>query len=396
MRIATILLSALLLAPAAPAQSSKTVLIETPQFRATRDGKYVVVELLSPHRVLSTSPRTGGQSETVRYLVNHQSMEPAGDIERHDKLTSMTERQYHVMVATKLGVEPMEMALMGTAANMNYMAHKLAEFLDLRVDAFVTAGVESNATRSGDPARWYEADNGVEHAPVAPGTINTIVLVNKPLTPGAQAKAAVMISEAKAAALAELAVPSGVSSHLATGTGTDQFILAAPIDLSARPLQNAGSHMKLGELLGVAVRAATIEALRWQNGLEPSYTRSITRALGRFGLSERELLSRLKANLPSKTYDLLVQNQLTVTMEPKLSAATFAYAAILDRLQYGTIPPNLAGEVLRDQAANVAIALSATPGKWNEFWSEIPANSKDRLDPFVIALVLGWQSRWAE
>lgn len=230
MRIAITLLSTLLFVPTISAQSGKATLAETSTFRATRSGRYVIVELLSPHRVLSTSSRTGGQTETVRYLVNHQDMEPVGDMERHDKLTNMTEQQYHDQVAKELGFEPMEMALMGTAADMNYTAHKRVEFLDLRIDAFVTAGVEGNATRSGDPAGWYEGDKGVQRAPVIPATINTIVLINKPLTPGAQAKAIVMISEAKSAALAELAVPSGVSSHLATGTGTDQFILAAPID----------------------------------------------------------------------------------------------------------------------------------------------------------------------
>jgi adenosylcobinamide amidohydrolase len=157
-------------------------------------------------------------------------MEPAGDMERHDKITSMSEQEYHTLVAKELGLDPARMAMMGTAANMNYMAHKRVEFLDLRVDAFVTAGVEGNATRSGDPAMWYEGEIGVQRAPVIPGNINTIVIVNKPLTPGAQAKAVIMISEAKSAALAELAVPSGVSQHLATGTGTDQFILAAPLD----------------------------------------------------------------------------------------------------------------------------------------------------------------------
>jgi adenosylcobinamide amidohydrolase len=389
MRILSTFLTTLLIASSLEAQ-----LAETTCFRATRAGRYFVVELLKPHRVLSTSSRTGGQTETVRYLVNHQNMEPAGDMERHDRLTSMTEAQYHDEVAKELGFDPSQMAMMGTAANMNYLAHAHAEFLDLRVDAFVTAGVEGNATRSGDPAMWYEGEKGVQRAPVVPGTINTIVIVNKPLTPGAQAKAVVMIAEAKAAALAELAVPSGVSSNIATGTGTDQFILAVPVDVNARPLQNAGSHMKLGELLGSSVRSATIEALRWQNGLEMSYTRSITRALGRFGLTEKELLLRLKAALPAKSFDLLTLNQLGVTMEPRVSAAAFAYAAVLDRLQYGTIPADIAPEVLRDQAANVAVALSSKPQKWTEFWNELPSMPKDRLDPFVRALAVGWQARW--
>lgn len=44
--------------------------------------------------------------------------------------------------------------------------------------------------------------------------------------------------------------------------------------------------MKLGELIGLAVRDATIEALRWQNGLEASDTRGVFHALGRYGLKE--------------------------------------------------------------------------------------------------------------
>jgi adenosylcobinamide amidohydrolase len=278
----------LALSPLAHSQDNalKTALVESPNFIATRMGKYCVIELKTSHRVLSTSVWTGGQSDAIRYLVNHQSMEPAADMERHDKIVSMSDQDYHSEVAKELRLDPTKMAMMGTAANINYMAHKHLEFRDLKVDAFVTAGVEGNATRSGDPASWYEGDKGMERASTH-GTINTIVIVNMPLTPGAQARAVVTMTEGKSAALAELAVPSGVSSHLATGTGTDQFILAVPLESKSQPLRNAGSHTKLGELIGEAVRAATAEALRWQNGLEPSYTRNITRALGRFGLSEK-------------------------------------------------------------------------------------------------------------
>jgi adenosylcobinamide amidohydrolase len=284
--------------------------------------------------------------------------------------------------------------MMGTAANMNYLAHRSVEFRDLRVDAFVTAGVEGNATRASDPARWYEGPNGFEAAPMN-GTINTIVIVNRPLTSGAQAKAVVVMAEAKAAALVELAVPSRASMHIATGTGTDQFILAAPLDPGARPLRNAGTHAKLGELIGEAVRASTVEALRWQNGLEPSIGRTITRALERFGLSDKELLTRLQRTLPEDSYRLLTSNKLGVTMEPRLSAAAWAYAAVLDRLQYGTLPAHLEWEVLRDQAASAAVALSGKPGMYGEFWKKIPDKSADRLEPFVQGLALGWLSRWA-
>ena len=47
--------------------------------------------------------------------------------------------------------------------------------------------------------------------------------------------------------------------------------------------------MKLGELIGLATRDATLEALRWQNGLEASYTRGVFHALGRYGVKEATL-----------------------------------------------------------------------------------------------------------
>lgn len=382
--------------PATPAasQPSATTLVEAPNFTATRVDKHLVVALRGPHRVLSTSPRTGGQSESVKYLVNHQSMEPAGDNERHARITGRSQEANQAEIAKALGLNPAELALMGTAANMNYVATRTLQYRDLRVDAFVTAGVESNATRSGDPANWYEGEKGMERVPQ--GTINTIVVINRPLTPGAQARAAMTMVEAKSAALAELAVPSRASQHLATGTGTDQFVLAAALDPALNPLQGAGTHTKLGELIGETVRQATLEALLWQNGLERSRTRSIVRALGRFGLTEKLLHARLQALLPAASYELLKKNELGVTMEPRVAAAAYAYAAVLDRLAYGTLPGGLTGELLRDQAASVAVALSGKPAKWGEYWAQIPTAADDRLEPFVKGLALGWATRWAD
>jgi hypothetical protein len=111
------------------------------------------------------------------------------------------------------------------------------------------------------------------------------------------------------------------------------------------------------------------------------------------GYLKKELLARLQKLLPANNYELLVSNRLSVLMEPRVAAAAFAYAAVLDRMQYGTLPGSITGDVLRDQAANVAAALSTKPGKWAEFWSEIPVNATDRLEPFVKGIALGWQMR---
>ena len=121
------------------------------------------------------------------------------------------------------------------------------------MDAFTTAGVAGNAARAGDPAAWTESDDGWRRVSPPPGTINTILLIGCPLTPAAQIRAVVTMTEAKSAVLADLAVPSRCSPTIATGTGTDQFCLAAPLETGRRPRESTSPHVKLGEIIAVAV-----------------------------------------------------------------------------------------------------------------------------------------------
>ena len=316
-------------------------------------------------------------------------------MERHNLIAKMSEEEYHDLITKDLGLNPMTTAMMGTAANMNYLGRKTQEFRGLRVDAFVTAGVEGNATRPGDPAMWFEGEKGMEYIKPMSGTINTILIINHPLTAAAPERAVVTMTEAKSAALSELAVGSRYSSGLSTGTGTDQFIIASLVKDDVRQLRWSGTHTKLGELIGLAVKEATIEALRWQNGMERSHTRSIMHALGRFGLTEEKLLERLKKAMPEESFKFLIENKMAVLWEPRLSATAFAYASVLDRLQYGTLPEEGAGETLRDQAASVGVAISGQPNQWPVFWGKINVAGKDRTAPFIEGLALGWQARWA-
>ena len=154
-----------------------------------------------------------------------------------------------------------------------------------------------------------------------------MLLINHPLTEPAMARSVVTMTEAKSAALHRLAVRSLYSGDLATGTGTDQFAIAAPLTGAYR-LTSASPHVKLGELIGCAVRDATVEALRWQNGLEASYTRSIFTALGRFGLREETFFEDIAAMLPEQDLELMRKNSKSVFYEPLLRLAC---AAVLDR-----------------------------------------------------------------
>lgn len=377
-----------------PPASAELLCRET-RFAAHRAGRYLVVELLAPYRVLSNSAHVGGQREDLRFLVNHQSCEATGDRERHELIAAGGQVAYHRRVCGELGLDPDQTAVLGTAANMAYAAHRTAEFDDLRVDAFTTAGVAGNAARAGDPAAWSETDDGWRRVSPPPGTINTILLIDCPVTPAAQARAIVTMTEAKSAALADLAVPSRYSPAIATGTGTDQFCLAAPLDPSRRARESTSPHVKLGELIGTAVKESVEEALRWQNGLEASYTRGLFHALGRFGLTEAHAMERLAELMPASRYELLDKNRKAVFFEPGVGAAAYALAAVLDRVACGTIPKGLSQEALRCQAACVACALAGRPEAWPAFRSELMEVSDEPIDLVLRAIAAGWQAKWA-
>jgi adenosylcobinamide amidohydrolase len=368
--------------------------VSSPTFEVRRDGRFIVVNLLCRHRVITTSSRVGGVSETIRHLVNHQSCEGAGHDERFVKITEAGLEGYHRSVCEELSLSPDATAVMGTAANMIYASHETASYENLRVDAIVTAGVEGNAATSGDPSQWVETPTGWDKLPHVAGTINTIVLVNQPLKPEAQIRAVLTITEGKSAALMELGISSRYSQDLATGTGTDQLCLASPILGDAFAYSAANPHSKMGELLGAAVRAATKDALRWQNGLEPSFTRSLLHALRRFGFSEASFLDAMRVRLPEASMTLLMKNKNAVLYEPQAAAAAYAFAAVLDRVRFGVLPPLAARDVLRHQAATLATSLCARTEAWYSFWQQLDVDMNRPLDAVYDAAALGWSSKW--
>ena len=87
-----------------------------------RDGRFLVAALQSPHQVLSTSVCGGGMTDRVRFIVNHQSCEGQGHGDRFEWMNELGEPGYHLHVCNELGLDPEEVSMMGTAANMNYAA----------------------------------------------------------------------------------------------------------------------------------------------------------------------------------------------------------------------------------------------------------------------------------
>jgi adenosylcobinamide amidohydrolase len=368
---------------------------EAPTFAAYRQGRFIVVELTGPHQVMSTSSCVGGLNSGVRHLVNHQSCEGAGHSERFLKITELGLEGYHRSVCDELSLNPATTSVMGTAANMIYAAHESSSFNELRVDVIVTAGVESNATCAGDPATWIETPSGWNKLAHVAGTINTMMFINQPMMPEALVRALLTITEGKTAALAELSVSSRYSQDLATGTGTDQVGIAAPISSGLYAYTSASPHTKLGELLGNTARAATRNALRWQNGLEPSLTRSLVHALRRFGFSENGFIEHMRGRLSDSLMQLIEKNKNAVLYEPQVAAAGYAFAAVWDRARFGVIPTSAAREILQQQAATLATSLSARTQNWHTFWQQLDVNMDRPLDAVYDALALGWTAKWA-
>ena len=121
---------------------------------------------------------------------------------------------------------------MGTAANMNYVARSSTEVRRRRRDVtpVVTAGVQTNAVCAGDPASLAgNAGGRLEGGRHRRHASTRCCSSAGAMTAAALARAIVTMTEGKSAALQRLAVPSCYSSDLATGTGTDQFCVAAPL-----------------------------------------------------------------------------------------------------------------------------------------------------------------------
>lgn len=370
------------------------LLLQQASYNLRRSGRFLVADLKESHQVLSTSVRHGGQVNHLRHLLNHQSCEGTAHHGRHGVVTEGGLDAYHDRVCTEVALPPDQTAVMGTAANMNYVAVVREVDEDLAVTAVVTAGVQGNATAAGEPATWRETETGMHKVPAYAGTINTMLLINRPLTPAALARAVVTMTEGKSAALHRLAVPSKLHIDLATGTGTDQYCIAAPSS-GAPALTSASPHMKLGELVGLATRHATIEALRWQNGLEASYTRGVFHALGRYGVREATLFEDIAPLLSEADLELLRRNAKAVFYEPLVGSAAHALATVCDRVRYGTIPQAVAADAMVQQAAALAANLAAQVHRWVEFRSILRPHANGDVKALVLrALALGWSEKW--
>jgi len=218
--------------------------------------------------------------------------------------TTTTHQQHHVInykvPATYDGVTPKPHGLLAdfchdetvdpnntvgllTTASMETFSTSSRNGRGIHVDVIVTAGL-SNSRSSGADADYFtivcddDDNDGDDDRKMTPGTINTIVVVDTPLSPEARVEAYAIAIEAKCAACVDHGVSCAKDpTKFAMGTGTDCCALLSPCrgffiekddddDVGTTRekkaiVEYAGKHTLFAEMMGQAVYEATSKAI---------------------------------------------------------------------------------------------------------------------------------------
>lgn len=331
-----------------------------------REEKIIIVKLLEPCAAVSTCRVGGGYRDDLTFACNHQCCEPRGHLDFVDSKIIDDPEAYHKSICDYCDLPADRTAILETAANMNNAAIETMQFRDLEVTAVCTGGVECNSMAAGDPSSVYETQGGFEvvndkDAPHA-GTINLMLFINHRVSPVALLDCVMTATEAKAAVLRELGIYSRYSDSMATGTGTDQILVASRGGVGLM-LGSAGKHTKLGELVGLVSIKALRETLIWQNSLSPNVQCSCLTHLGPLCMDKKAFCEGVGRLLTSEQAALFTKNLSSIDLDPPTVAALAALIHVRDKCLWGVLPAACVKEMLVAQGAMVAAAVS---GKFRE------------------------------
>ncbi len=201
--------------------------------KVTREGELLVARLDGMHRVASWAVVGGGlgRAQAVVWLrVGDADLGP-----EHEPTTLLQDRLRAADLNGAVGLL--------TAANLDRFEEATARRGDVEARAVVTVGL-SNALRVGDRPRGFSV-----------GTINLLVTVSVPLSEEALLEAMSLATEARTVAVVEGGIRSSESGSVASGTGTDCVVVAAPE--IGEPRRYAGKHTDVGHVVGASVLEAT-------------------------------------------------------------------------------------------------------------------------------------------
>ncbi len=275
----------------------------------------LIIQFKEPLNIVSTLE---GERTGIMTVGNHFSPPPCWGLTHKSGLKGERDRVYGV-----LGTSEKTSAFLFTGADMDNLAIKKEHFREMEVYALVTAGVSGNAVRmSRDTGNFYE-----------PGTINILLLPNMQLSARAMTRAIISATEAKTAALQDLDVRSSYTPlvNQATGTGTDNILV---VQGTGTPLDNAGGHSKLGELIAKAVYAGVKEAVYKQNGLTEK--RNVFRRLMERGIRIHDLGFKNEMVPNNKSIDLSASLE-ELFLEPVYASFLEASFAVSDDYEKGLL-----------------------------------------------------------
>ncbi len=261
-----------------------------------RRDESIIIEFKGKRNVVSTSNLNGGYREDLKYAFNNScGRNPMIKQHKCPGMKGKTLEEHYSVIAQEIGLPPELTTGMGTAALMENVSIVSKKFEKLTVTALATAGIDVNGGSAGDLARHNEFTKQAINQTC--GTINIFLLIDAKLPAGVLTRAQMTATEAKSAAIRELAAPSMYSEEPATGSGTDSLIAIGNLE-SEIELNGAGKHCILGQLIGQSVKEAVKEAFDKQSNMNPKRQASIIWQGKRYGITEEYLY-----NLYNSTYN---------------------------------------------------------------------------------------------
>ena len=307
-------------------------------------GEALVVALEGRKRVASSSPLNGGCREGMKYLYNYSySSSPLVQNKVVTKMEAPNLCEHYRLLTKELGLPVEQTVAMGTAAKLEERAEVMDSFHGIQVEAIVTAGIDHNGGRAGDPPSYDELTG--ENLLPPPGTINIMLFIDAQLPEGVLTQAIITATEAKSAALQELQAGSCYSRGLATGSGTDTIMVVSNLEAPTM-LYDAGLHSCLGSTIGRVVKEAVQKALKFHGiGMTPQRQGSLLWQGKRFGIT-REVLEKRYIALYGVAPQREQIDQLLCSKE------VIAYIAPLlhlrEQMGWGLIPKETYQRVLSD------------------------------------------------
>lgn len=307
------------------------------------DQESIIIHFNGHRNVVSTCNHNGGYREDIEYIYNNSCGKKieAGDIVR---MKGNNMQEHYLDLTVELGLPANTTTGMSTAALMENMSVVSKSRESINVTAIVTAGIDINGGRAGDPAQFNEFTN--EPLDIRPGTINIFLLIDAKLDAGTLTRSLITATEAKSAALEELMANSLYSEGLATGSGTDNIIAVGNLE-SPTQLYNAGKHCILGELIGWTVKKAVQEALEKQSGMNTLRQASILWQNKRYGITAEKIHQcyQLLAGNQETTLETLFPQINKITSSNKLTGQIAAIIHLIDQNRWRLIADNTLKEI---------------------------------------------------